>query len=85
MSELELLEQFSKVKIAEKARTELNKANGYVKQVLKTLRALRHKPSIETLDYYNVSNRTKKNQVVPIGSNSLNIHSDTLESYKNVK
>jgi len=28
MSELELLEQFSKVKIAEKARTELNKANG---------------------------------------------------------
>ena len=55
MSELELLEQFSKVKIA------------------------------ETLDYYNVSNRTKKNQVVPIGSNSLNIPSDNLESYKNVK
>jgi len=33
----------------------------------------------------NVSNRTKKNQVVPIVSNSLNIPSDTLESYKNVK
>ena len=74
------IENYSQV---HKNITSLNKAD--VKQVLKTLRALRHKPSIETLDYYNVSNRTKKNKVVPIGSNSLNIPLDTLESYKNVR
>ena len=55
MSELELLEQFSKVKIA------------------------------ETLDYYNVSNRTKKNQSVPNIPKPLIASLNTLESYKNVK